>query len=427
VELRLTAITGAYEGTVIVVPPGDCVSFGRTNASQRSFPQDTHMSSQHFEVENFGDRAEVRDRGSTNGTWLNSHRIVKEPLKSGDQLRAGITVFAIDFEYPPSSEIPSEAGAAQSAQVEDDAFKHPHPLSPDSAADARPEIPGSPPLSSPVITPLGGSSGRPSGRLNPFTDSIEIPSPLPNVKPFEGQSNASETGPVPEEGQQARAHISPFSDSIFVQPSQTPVENSGISGAPKPSDVFSFFKKRLDCSEEDGWVGTVDSLSRFYSVQVVLHPLKIRQSIPVDCESILRLWNYLGDAAEIGPIALSWADFKNHFQPFISRLTRADGLMVFLGDSRERLAECLQNLSRANVPGFSEADGLFTCFWPSSLMTILVVKGKLACSEVFNATVAAVLMPSPSESRIILAAGDSRFSQYAHELGFDSVTRLLDA
>ncbi len=65
------------------------------------------MSSLHFEVENFGSYAEVRDLRSTNRTWLNNNFVTSAPLKHGDRLRAGKTVMAVEIEH---TAIVDEAG-----------------------------------------------------------------------------------------------------------------------------------------------------------------------------------------------------------------------------------------------------------------------------------------------------------------------------
>ncbi|MCC6511164.1 MAG: FHA domain-containing protein, partial [Pirellulaceae bacterium] len=70
----------------------------RSAAAENHFDDD-HMSSIHFEVANFGDRAEVRDLRSTNKTWLNNAQVSTSPLKHGDRLRAGKTIMGVELEY----------------------------------------------------------------------------------------------------------------------------------------------------------------------------------------------------------------------------------------------------------------------------------------------------------------------------------------
>ena len=55
------------------------------------------MSSIHFEVENFGNRAEVRDRGSTNGTWLNNNKIARDHFVKAIEFAQGKTILTVEF------------------------------------------------------------------------------------------------------------------------------------------------------------------------------------------------------------------------------------------------------------------------------------------------------------------------------------------
>jgi hypothetical protein len=54
---------------------------------------DAAISSRHFEVERRGSDYFVRDLGSSNGTFVNGHRIRAVQLRPGDAIRAGRTTF----------------------------------------------------------------------------------------------------------------------------------------------------------------------------------------------------------------------------------------------------------------------------------------------------------------------------------------------
>ncbi len=54
---------------------------------------DPTLSSRHFLIEERGHEFFLRDLGSTNGTFLNGHLVRSAPLKSGDEIRAGESVF----------------------------------------------------------------------------------------------------------------------------------------------------------------------------------------------------------------------------------------------------------------------------------------------------------------------------------------------
>ena len=96
-KLLLIAISGSREGESFQVEPGETCSFGRTQKADIAFETDGHMSGVHFEIHNSGDFAEVRDRGSTNGTWLNNTRVAQDKLRDGDRVRAGTTILTVEY------------------------------------------------------------------------------------------------------------------------------------------------------------------------------------------------------------------------------------------------------------------------------------------------------------------------------------------
>ena len=54
---------------------------------------DPTLSGRHFMIEERAHEFFLRDLGSTNGTFLNGHLVRSAPLKSGDEIRAGESVF----------------------------------------------------------------------------------------------------------------------------------------------------------------------------------------------------------------------------------------------------------------------------------------------------------------------------------------------
>jgi pSer/pThr/pTyr-binding forkhead associated (FHA) protein len=58
---------------------------------------DEAMSRQHFVIEPLSPSSyRVRDLNSSNGTYLNGSRVVESPLKSGDRVKAGNTLFCFE-------------------------------------------------------------------------------------------------------------------------------------------------------------------------------------------------------------------------------------------------------------------------------------------------------------------------------------------
>lgn len=54
---------------------------------------DAAVSSRHFQIEERGSEFFLRDLDSSNGTFLNGHRVRSAKLKSGDRITAGSTTF----------------------------------------------------------------------------------------------------------------------------------------------------------------------------------------------------------------------------------------------------------------------------------------------------------------------------------------------
>jgi pSer/pThr/pTyr-binding forkhead associated (FHA) protein len=76
---------------------GTRIVVGRDERADWVFAGDLNMSGRHFEIELSDSQCAVRDLRSTNGTFLNGQRVLAAPLKSGDQIRAGQTFFAVEF------------------------------------------------------------------------------------------------------------------------------------------------------------------------------------------------------------------------------------------------------------------------------------------------------------------------------------------
>lgn len=456
-------MNGATEGAVVSVAAGERVTFGRTSASQRSFPQDTHMSSVHFEVENFEEWAELRDKRSTNGTWLNNNRVTAERLSDGDQIRAGTTVFSVQFRnsIQASSGLPrnSQDSRFESKSASGDSHRNPVAVDPPehrplefrahNRGSGSENIPskavasgfggaGQSQLDFPnasvfpesletggpgVFASTGGSPGNLledvhrhlDKKLNPFGDSIDFSEALREER------NPLSMGPVPMESAfREENHLSPISDSSVIVPSAFDLESS------KREDQLEhhFYHKRLNCSLADGVNTLVEVLSREYSIQVVLHPQKIRQAIPQSCQASQALWNCYSNGLEFGPVAMPWLDFKKLWNPFVARLCSADGLIFFFGDDLQKMHRRLRELPLVEIPGFSEAGGFLNCFWPSSLMVILNSRGTRGCSELFDGKMSGLLMPSPFDNQVLLAAASTKLGQSLGEIGFLTTNRL---
>jgi len=88
--------SGPAAGQVIGLRTGESVTVGRAAAkAQFALAQDTFMSGLHFSVECGSRGCRVVDRKSSNGTFLNGGKIQEAMLASGDEIKAGQTVFVV--------------------------------------------------------------------------------------------------------------------------------------------------------------------------------------------------------------------------------------------------------------------------------------------------------------------------------------------
>ena len=79
----------------VSLPEGQKLTIGRTRSSEYQVPFDNFMSSVHFELEHASSEARILDRESRNGTYVNGVKVRATSLRDGDQITAGMTVFAV--------------------------------------------------------------------------------------------------------------------------------------------------------------------------------------------------------------------------------------------------------------------------------------------------------------------------------------------
>ena len=90
----------------------DTFIVGRSRFVHCPMPDDSALSRDHFLIEINPPRCEVRDLGSTNGTFVNERRVERVRLNSGDRIAAGMSVFRVRVEAGPLSaadDMPSTA------------------------------------------------------------------------------------------------------------------------------------------------------------------------------------------------------------------------------------------------------------------------------------------------------------------------------
>ena len=80
-------------------------------------PEDMALSRDHFMIEINPPQCEIRDLGSTNGTFVNNNRVDRVRLVSGDVIAAGQSVFRVEVELAHA--LSSSEGSQQGGHPHD--------------------------------------------------------------------------------------------------------------------------------------------------------------------------------------------------------------------------------------------------------------------------------------------------------------------
>jgi serine/threonine-protein kinase len=91
----------------------DTFIVGRSRFVHCAMPEDMALSRDHFMIEINPPQCEMRDLGSTNGTYVNNQRIDRVRLSSGDVIAAGQSVFRVRVELSPMSSSEENASGSR--------------------------------------------------------------------------------------------------------------------------------------------------------------------------------------------------------------------------------------------------------------------------------------------------------------------------
>ena len=94
----LDVLEGPLKGRSFVFERHDTFIVGRSRFVHCPMPEDMALSRDHFMIEINPPLCELRDLGSTNGTFVNNHRVDRVRLVSGDVIAAGQSVFRVQVE-----------------------------------------------------------------------------------------------------------------------------------------------------------------------------------------------------------------------------------------------------------------------------------------------------------------------------------------
>jgi hypothetical protein len=150
----------------VPVEPGKVLEVGRTEFSDVICPHDPQMSGRHFALECLGDRCIIRDLRSSNGTFVNNHRVESATLRDGDEILAGQTVFTIRVEQD-APVAPNLTPTATGIDTGEKPTLHSLLM---QQSDAEPAKPGE-------ATPAGEAAAPPRAEVAPAPE----PTPRPRV------------------------------------------------------------------------------------------------------------------------------------------------------------------------------------------------------------------------------------------------------
>jgi len=94
-RIILNVLQGPRAGSDFVFDRPDTFIVGRSRFVHCSMPEDAALSRDHFMIEINPPLCELRDLGSTNGTFVNNERVERVRLASGDMIAAGQSVFRV--------------------------------------------------------------------------------------------------------------------------------------------------------------------------------------------------------------------------------------------------------------------------------------------------------------------------------------------
>ncbi len=110
VNLKVTA--GPYKGRIFSFTQHDSFLIGRSPDAHLCLPNDRYFSRNHCLLEMNPPHSYLRDLESTNGTFLNGHRVKDAFLKNGDRIQCGETILIVEVttESKELSETTQDAG-----------------------------------------------------------------------------------------------------------------------------------------------------------------------------------------------------------------------------------------------------------------------------------------------------------------------------
>ena len=95
-QVNLKVIAGPYKGRIFSFTQHDSFLIGRSRDAHLYLPDDRYFSRNHCLLEINPPRSFLRDLNSTNGTFVNGHRVAQATLNDGDRIQCGETILVVE-------------------------------------------------------------------------------------------------------------------------------------------------------------------------------------------------------------------------------------------------------------------------------------------------------------------------------------------
>jgi len=397
-NLILSITSGPRAGERVLVPPGEVRTVGRTIASDVAV-EDNFMSGIHFELHNFGTYIELRDRNSTNKTFVNHSAQMRCTVTPGDIIRAGKTLFSLQWEtLPKTGEIlpNSEEVEETSDSQAEDSYIVDSPFGSSLSAPPEPiQVQGSNEQDCRSPEPSRPTDSYDSSRNSSPFESLDASflAKMQN-KLDESNGNSADLSCEP------RDFRSPFDESSISHfPFQGPIKPNPPESQPKNAPA-RFMPSRLsqnpEIASEFDTCSMIDWFSKRYDLRVVVHFRKIGQPTP-DNLQMDSVFPFLAESWRHLPVIVHSKEWeRKDLRRVTDSLVKADGLMLVLaqGTAATSIESELQRLCSFKVHGLSESNGFLGWCWPSQFQLISNTLSDSCMSDLFGDSVQAIVFPS---------------------------------
>jgi pSer/pThr/pTyr-binding forkhead associated (FHA) protein len=411
-NLVLSIQLGPWNGRTFAIPPGQIFTVGRREPANIKIEVDPAISGVHFEVENQGQAAWIRDLGSRNRTYVNKQAITSIELKDGDEIKAGKTVFQVLWEC--ASIDPSLVEESKNEEIS----------SPDENPTRHsPLQPAVPPPSIPFPSLIEETDYKRTSSFEPDDVEAEETPPrshIPNreevevdfdFSAFDNYSRIDSPAGFNENTSSTKPRESSerFSGEAGIKKTQDSIVSNSLS------EDLSVRSLSLYQSPASSFSVLLESLVDVAEFMVVPHFRKLGLDIPVGLDEV-SLFPNLHNASQYLPVGVMGRNWVRGFnQKWTQQLVHHDGIVVLVGEECRGIAS---RLSRVAVEGFSMPNGFVGWYWPSQLIHMRSRMTKESLSEWLGEDWMALIYPDIDQS-IISSIAKGQAGNVLERLGFE--------